>query len=175
MPSCTEDEERMIMEAIIESLKDLETKHPQEDAQSNAGTAQDNSSSDGVQVSPAELPWPSSQTLASTLTAEQKRDTIVLCTTAESSSNNKSNNSGNTTAEPSINNKSISSGNTTAEPSINNKSNSSGNTSEGSQSAACGSISTKQSCNMADGTRATVVVQKNPSSMLLKDWHSTGV
>lgn len=31
IPSSTEDEERMIMEAIIESIKDLEARHPQEE------------------------------------------------------------------------------------------------------------------------------------------------
>ncbi|KAJ6794148.1 Uncharacterized protein M6B38_231070 [Iris pallida] len=148
MPSSTEDEERMIMEAIIESLKDLETKHPQEEAQPNAGTAPDDSSSEGVQVSPAELPEPSSQAVSSTPTAEQKLETIVSCATAESSSDNESN----------------SIGNSTAGSSNNNKSNSSGNTSEGAQGDDCGSIPTQQNANTADGTRATLVVQKNSSS-----------
>ncbi|XP_020272371.1 uncharacterized protein LOC109847549 isoform X2 [Asparagus officinalis] len=51
IPSRMEDEERMIMEAIIESLKDMELRHPEENMQSNVDTTPNDPSSNCMQTS----------------------------------------------------------------------------------------------------------------------------
>ncbi|KAJ6838838.1 uncharacterized protein M6B38_319315 [Iris pallida] len=156
MPSSTEDEERMVMEAVIQSLKDFEMRPPQEDSQPNAATAPNDlqsdgvqstapndSQSDGVQVSPAGLPVVSLDATGSTNPASfatkstpvQQHETIITCTTAE--------------------------------PSI-KKPTSSSSSSESTRSEDSVSSTTQQDAEMADGTQATSVVQKNPSSHLVE-------
>ncbi|XP_020267346.1 uncharacterized protein LOC109842856 isoform X2 [Asparagus officinalis] len=120
IPSSMEDEERMIMEAIMESLKDMEPRHPQGDAHSNIDTTPNLPTSNGTQGSVSEANEPA---------PEPENNMISTSSKLESSA----------TPAP-----------ITIRPCATNES------------------STNQEVDTSDGTRATLVVQKNPSSHVIE-------
>ncbi|KAH0455030.1 hypothetical protein IEQ34_016954 [Dendrobium chrysotoxum] len=130
MPATIEDEERMIMEAIIESLKDLKQGQTQEDEQC--------SGSSSLFVAPASIPV--SNELSNAEGSSSAITNIKLST------------------EPAL--EMAESGET--EPLISEKCACSKNIS--SDKSFAGGSSSGQDTEMAAGTRATLVVQKNPTN-----------
>ncbi|XP_020264720.1 uncharacterized protein LOC109840470 isoform X2 [Asparagus officinalis] len=72
IPSSMDDEERMIMEAITESLNGMELRHPREDVQSQIDTTPNIPSSNGMQASISEFNEPTRETEGNTISASSK-------------------------------------------------------------------------------------------------------
>ncbi|ONK68014.1 uncharacterized protein A4U43_C05F6290 [Asparagus officinalis] len=70
--SSLEDKERMIMEAMMESLRDMELRHPQEDMQSILDTTPNLSSSNGTGDSVSEFNGPTSEAEGNTISTSSK-------------------------------------------------------------------------------------------------------
>lgn len=132
------------MEAIIESLKDMELRQPQEILQSNVDTASNDQSSHETEASTLESNGLSSKAVGSTISASSISESSEI--------------PGADTARLSL----------PAESSTLNDSMGGEDTSDSAQSSACGSSSNQPDANTADGMRATLVVQKNPSSHIME-------
>lgn len=132
------------MEAVIESLKDMELRHPQEGVQSNIDVASNDPSSEGMQASMSE---------SNDLSPEGAGVTTSMCSKLEESATPQTN-----TIRPCA----------ATESSSMKGSNSSENTCDSTRSSVYGSSSSQQGADAADGTRATLVIQKNPSSHVME-------
>lgn len=131
VPSSMEDEEKMIMEAIIESLKDME---PRQDLQSNVDTTPNDPSSCGTQPSTAESNGLSPNAADNTVSASPI------------------------------------SGSSEAPATDTVRSQACAPTESSSIKSVVSDVSTTDNGNAdtADGTRATLVVQKNPASHVIE-------
>ncbi|KAG1331732.1 hypothetical protein COCNU_02G017000 [Cocos nucifera] len=160
IPCSTEDEERMFMEAIMESLKDLEMRQPQ-DLPSNLETAT-SMSSDAMDAVVADCNGPS-ETVRTSM-RESNEDATKACTAgsngaSEAVGTSKACAVGSNGASEAVGSSIPPSANldSTVDPAP-------------MSSAACTSMdgsSTIQDADMAAGIRATLIVQKNPASHIV--------
>ncbi|KAI3979910.1 hypothetical protein MKX01_042564 [Papaver californicum] len=162
-PCNMEEEERMLMEAVLESLKDLDTKHTNEAQSPNVDTKSPESSSSQKDnpKSFQEENSRSSGTDCTTSTSENTNDltssnTKILSATMEQKQHTV------TTAPSSTESKSPAAlsklRNAVKSSTQSNAPNTSGNKSPAPPT---------QDDDMAGGTRATITVQKNPSSNIM--------
>ncbi|XP_073116754.1 uncharacterized protein [Elaeis guineensis] len=184
IPYSTEDEERMFMEAIIESLKDLEMRQPQ-DLPSNLGTAT-SMSSDAMGAMIADCSGPSETVRTSML--ESNEDATKACTAgsngaSEAGGTTKACTAGSNGASEAVGSSILPSANldSTVDPALNNEgshimepmeptSAKSSSSSDCVSSAPCTSTDGSSKIQDADveaGTRATLIVQKNPASHIM--------
>ncbi|XP_008797057.2 uncharacterized protein LOC103712341 [Phoenix dactylifera] len=164
IPCSMEDEKRMFMEAIIESLKDLEMRQPQ-DLPSNLGTAT-SVSLDAMDPVTADSNAPLETVGTSML--ESNEDATKACTAGSNGaseavgSSTPSSTNLDSTVDPALS----SQGSHAMEP-TSAKNSSSSDTVSGTACTSADGSSSIQDADMAAGTRATLIVQKNPASHIM--------
>ncbi|XP_043719758.1 uncharacterized protein LOC122667524 isoform X2 [Telopea speciosissima] len=138
-PCNTEEEERMLMAAVIESLKDMEIRHPHEEEQSsNVGTGSPESSQDNPETSSTTEPSRLSTTDDSSISATNSQDLVH--------------------ENPSLD---------ASDPTVGSMGTSANSEMSLSKQKSPTSESPAKDVDMSGGTRATLTVERNPTSNII--------
>lgn len=163
IPCSMEDEERMFMEAIVESLKDLEMRQPQ-DPPSSLGTAT-SVLLDAMDVTTTDSNGPS-ETVRTSVVPESNEDATKACTAGSNGASvavASSTVPGTNSEDPALNNQ----GSHIMEPTSAENSPSS-DVLSGTACSPLDGVSSIQGADMEAGTRATLIVQqKQPTSHIM--------
>lgn len=146
IPSNVDEEERMFMEAIIESLKDLETRHPQSEepqsSVSNKPSVPSREDDPGDASSMEHRVFPTAETPMANTSSSTVNDMTSELQSPDSSSS-------------------------AYQTPLNHESMETGSTGGSTRSDKLTSFQSSSETDVADGTKATVTVVKNPASNIM--------